>query len=134
MVHRVVFDTNIFLSAFIFGGNPEKLFELARAKKLHLFTSPSILTEFADRLRDKFGWSEEDIVEAIKTVGYSSELVKPVRRLTILEDDPDNRILECAVEAEVDFIVSGDKHLLSLKEHEGIKIISAKELLSEIEG
>ncbi|HDP70368.1 MAG TPA: putative toxin-antitoxin system toxin component, PIN family [Actinobacteria bacterium] len=134
MVRRVVFDTNIFLSAFIFGGNPEKLFELARVKRIHLFTSPSILAEFADRLRDKFGWSEEDIVEAIRTVGYSSELVKPTQRLAVLEDDPDNRILECAVEVEAKFIVSGDRHLLRLGKYQGIEIISATELLSKIEG
>lgn len=133
MAYRAVFDTNIFLSAFIFGGNPEKLFELARVKRVHLFTSPSILAEFADHLRDKFDWSEEDIVEAIKTVGYSSELVKPTQRIEVLEDAPDNRILECAVEAGVDFIISGDKHLLNLGEYQGIEIIAVAEFLSKME-
>lgn len=133
MAYRVVFDTNIFLSAFIFGGNPEKLFELARAKRVHLFTSPRILAKFADRLRGKFGWSEDDVVEAIKTVGYSSELVKPTQRLNVLEDDADNRILECALEAGANFIVSGDMHLLQLKEFELIPIVKAADLLERIE-
>lgn len=131
-MYRVVFDTNILLSAFIFGGNPERLFELARSKKIQLLTSPSILAEFATRLKDKFLWDDADIAEAIKTIGYSSELIKSTQRLKVLNDDPDNRILECALEAKADFIVSGDKHLFSLKEFRGIPIIQAAELVSKL--
>lgn len=131
-MYRVVFDTNILLSAFIFGGNPERLFELARAKKIQLLASPSILAEFATRLKDKFSWEDEDIAEAIKTVGYSSELIKPTQRLSVLDDDPDNRVLECAVEGKADFIVSGDKHLLALKEFQKIPIVKAADLVSKL--
>jgi putative PIN family toxin of toxin-antitoxin system len=130
-VYRVVFDTNILLSAFIFGGNPEKLFELARAKKIQLLTSSSILAEFATRLKDKFLWDDADIAEAIKTIGYSSELIKPTQRLTVLDDDPDNRVLECALEGKADLVVSGDKHLLSLKEFEKIPVLKAADLVSK---
>ncbi|MFZ3063101.1 MAG: putative toxin-antitoxin system toxin component, PIN family [Actinomycetota bacterium] len=132
-MYRVVFDTNILLSAFIFGGNPEKLFELARARKIQLLTSPSILVEFATRLKDKFFWDDEDIAEAIKTVGYSSELIKPTQRLKVLGDDPDNRVLECAVEGKADFIVSGDKHLLTLKKFQKIPVVKVAELVSRLE-
>lgn len=129
-MYRVVFDTNIFLSAFIFGGNPEKLFELARARELQLLTSPSILAEFASCLKNKFSWDEENIAEAIKTIGYSSELIKPTRKVKVLRDDPDNRVLECALEGGAGFIVSGDKHLLSLKEFKKVRIVRAVELIS----
>lgn len=131
-MYRVVFDTNIFLSAFIFGGNPRKVFEFARFKKIKLLTSTSILTEFAARLRDKFDWEVSDIADAVRTVGYSSELIKSFRILKVIEDDPDNRILECALEGKADFIVSGDHQLLDLKEFEEVRIISARELMSII--
>ncbi|MDI6892808.1 MAG: putative toxin-antitoxin system toxin component, PIN family [Actinomycetota bacterium] len=131
-MYRVVFDTNILLSAFIFGGNPEKLFQLARSKKIQLLTSSSILTEFATCLKDKFLWADEDIAEAIKTIGYSSELIKPTQKLRVLHDDPDNRVLECAVEGKAHFIVSGDKHLLTLKEFRKIPIIKAAEIVSKL--
>lgn len=128
----MVFDTNILLSAFIFGGNPEKLFQLTRSKKIQLLTSLSILAEFATCLKDKFLWADEDIAEAIKTIGYSSELIKPTQKLRVLHDDPDNRVLECAVEGKAHFIVLGDKHLLALKKFQNIPIIKAAELVSRL--
>ncbi|MDI6689685.1 MAG: putative toxin-antitoxin system toxin component, PIN family [Actinomycetota bacterium] len=131
-MYRVVFDTNILLSAFIFGGNPEKLFQLTRSKKIQLLTSLSILAEFATCLKDKFLWADEDIAEAIKTIGYSSELIKPTQELRVLHDDPDNRVLECAVEGKAHFIGSGDKHLLALKKFQNIPIIKAAELVSRL--
>ncbi len=130
-MYRVVFDINILLSAFIFGGNPEKLFQLARSKKIQLLTSSSILTEFATCLKDKFLWADEDIAEAIKTIGYSSELIKPTQKLRVLHDDPDNRVLECAVEGKAHFIGSGGK-LLALKKFQNIPIIKAAELVSKL--
>lgn len=131
-VYRVVFDKNILLSAFLFGGKPEELFELVRLKKFQLLISPSILAEFATCLRDKFLWIEGDVAEAIKTVGYSAELIKPVQKIKVLEDEPDNRMLECAIEGKADFIVSGDKHLLQLEEFQGIPIVRAALLISRL--
>lgn len=132
-MYRVVFDTNVILSAFIFGGNPEKAFELARSSEIQLLTSPSILAEFASRLKHKFNWDEADIADAIKTIGYSSELIKPTMRLEVIKDDPDNRVLECAAEGKADYIISGDHHLLDIKEYEKIKIIKTTKLLEIIE-
>lgn len=131
-MYRVVFDTNVLLSAFIFGGNPEKLFELARRNKILLLTSPSILVEFASCLKNKFLWDDENIAKAIKTVGYSSELIKPTQKLAVVSDEPDNRILECACKGKADLIVSGDKHLLTLKEYQNIPIIRATGLTSKL--
>jgi putative PIN family toxin of toxin-antitoxin system len=131
--YRVVFDTNILISAFIFGGNPERLFEEARASGIRLLTSSSILREFASILRRKFEWDPHDVVEALSAIAYSSELIEPSIRLHIIEDDPDNRILECAVEGDADFIGSGDSHLLSLKKHDNIRIVNSKQLLGLLE-
>jgi putative PIN family toxin of toxin-antitoxin system len=128
---RVVFDTNILLSAFLFGGNPEALFRAVRAGKIQLITSPSILAEFASILKNKFSW-EGDIREALTVIGRRAELVKPKRSLAVLEDDADNRVLECALEASADFIISGDHHLLDMGEFRGIPILQASEFLDRI--
>lgn len=127
---RVVFDTNIFLSAFSFGGHPEAVFTMARAGWLQLVVSPAILAELASILKNKFAWDDEDIREALMAVGRNAELVKPEHRLRVLEDDADNRVLECAVEGRAAWIISGDHHLLSLREFRGIPIVRVSDFLS----
>lgn len=127
---RVVFDTNIFLSAFTFGGNPEVVFEMVRAGRIQLIVSTSILAELASILKGKFAWDDEDIREALMAIGRHAELVKPGIRLRVLEDDADNRVLECALEGHAEWIISGDHHLLSLKEFRGIPIVRVSGFLS----
>ena len=127
---RVVFDTNIFLSAFTFGGNPEIVFEMVRTGRIQLIVSTSILAELAWILKCKFAWHDGDIREALMVVGRHAELVKPGMRLRVLEDDADNRVLECAVEGGTDWIISGDRHLLNRREFKGIPIIRVSDFLS----
>ena len=125
-----VFDTNIFISAFVIPGSQgERAFLLARQKQFELYTSVPILTETANKLRDKFDQSEEDIKEALRLISRSARVIKPAVELSVLEDFPDNRILECAVEAEADVIVSGDRHLLKLKKFQGIPIVRLVDFL-----
>src|SRR5438093_3497042 len=111
---RAVFDTNVFVSAFVVhGGKAERAFLLGQRRRLDLFTSIAILTETARTLRVKFDQDEEDIKHVL-LISRVSSIVRPRRRVTILHDEPDNRILECAAEAEADVVVSGDRHLLRL--------------------
>lgn len=128
---KVVFDTNIYISAIIFGGNPRQILELAREKVIKLFVSNSILLETTQKLRYKFGWEENEIQEAIVGVSKFSKVVSPKHKIHIIkEDEEDNRILECAQEGKVDMIITGDKkHLLSLEKFDNIPIVSAKEFL-----
>ena len=121
---RAVFDTNVFVSAFVVqGGKAERAFLLAQRRRLDLFTSIAILTETARTLRVKFDQDEEDIKHVLRLISRVSSIVRPRRRVTILHDEPDNRILECAAEAEADVVVSGDRHLLKLRRFEGTSII-----------
>jgi putative PIN family toxin of toxin-antitoxin system len=131
---RVVFDTNIFLSAFTFGGKPEVLFEMVRAGRIQLIVSTSILAELASILKSKFAWDDEDVRQALRVVGWHAELVKPGIRLQVLEDDADNRVLECAVEGHAEWIISGDHHLLNLKKFRGIPIVRVSDFLSKLAG
>jgi putative PIN family toxin of toxin-antitoxin system len=127
---KVVFDTNIFISAFIVPGSQgEKAFRLAWRRFCELYTSVAILTETAQKLRDKFNQSERDIKEALRLIGRSAKVLKPTARVTVLEDLPDNRILECAMEGCVDLVVTGDRHLLNLRKFEGIPIVRLADFL-----
>ncbi len=128
---KAVFDTNIYISAIVFGGNPRLCLELAREGEIELYTSRAILLEIAGALRRKFQWNEEDIADVIIGISKLANVVVPKTRLNIIRADPsDNKILEAAKEAGVDVIVSGDKkHILPLKKFEGTKIISAAEFL-----
>ena len=120
---RVVFDTNVFISALISpDSKAEEAYLLAIEGKVELCTSIATLTETAGKLRDKFLWDDEKIAVAVKHISRSAKVVKPKVKLHILGDMPDNRILECAKEAEADLIVTGDKHLLGLKQFEGTGI------------
>jgi len=122
---RVVFDTNIYISAFITpGGRGEAAYLLAVTGKLELFASVPILTELARKLREKFHWDDEHITAAIRNVAGAAVVVKPFARLAILADEPDNRILECSREAGAELIVTGDRHLLDLINFGGIAIVT----------
>jgi putative PIN family toxin of toxin-antitoxin system len=130
---KVVFDTNVFVSAFIVpGSRGEQALLLAYRRKVALYTSVPILTETARVLREKFAQSEQDTTAALKMIGRSATIVQPVRKITILEDAPDNRILECAVAGEVDLLVTGDDDLLKLKKFEGIPIVRLADFLRSV--
>jgi putative PIN family toxin of toxin-antitoxin system len=127
---RVVFDTNIFISAFVIpGSRAEEAYLGGLREEFILSSSVAILTETAQKLRDKFGWEENKIVRLLKAIGGVASVVKTRPHVHILADEPDNRILECAVAAKADMIVTGDKHLLSLKQFKTISIITLAQFL-----
>lgn len=128
---KVVFDTNIFVSGIIFGGNPRALLELARDRQIELFTSKPLLFELSQKLKAKFRWRDLAIQDVIEGIKKYVTVVEPKKKVIVIKSDPsDNKVLECALEAETDFIVSGDKkHLLSLKSFKKTAIISAKDFL-----
>lgn len=127
---RVVFDTNIFISAFVIpGGKAEEVYLHVLKGDFDLYSSVAILTETAQKLREKFGWPENQIVRLLKAISKVATVIKTRPHLHILHDETDNRILECALEANADFIVSGDRHLLSLKHFQNIKIIRLSNFL-----
>ncbi len=119
---RVVFDTNVFISA-LFGGFPEEADQAALERRCTLVVSPAILSELARTLREKFPTPEADIVAYVRQIGRVAEIVRPNRRVGVLRDEADNRVLECAEAGRVDLIVSGDRDLLRLKQHVNIPIV-----------
>ena len=128
---KVVFDTNIYISAFVIpGGNAEKAYLHAIEGDFELCTSVAILTELARKLDEKFGWEKQKIVQLIISISDVATVLKTIPRLKVLSDDPDNRILECALKAGADFLVTGDKHLLKLKNFENFEIIKLSAFLT----
>jgi putative PIN family toxin of toxin-antitoxin system len=127
---RVVFDTNIFISAFVI---PKSLAEKAILKIFKgedsLLISKDIIKEVLTVLSSKFGRDAEALSHVAVTLSELAELVKPGGRVKIFTDEPDNRILECAMYGKADLLVTGDKEMLQLREHKGVKIISLKEYL-----
>ncbi len=132
---KVVFDTNIYISGFLFkGGIPSQLLELARDKKFQLFVSPEILEELRRVLKTKFELSLQEVDRLVRWIEEAATLVYPQKELTLIKRClPDNRILECAAEAKANFLVTGDKeHLLSFKETLPFQIISPAHFYQEL--
>ncbi|MBI5875222.1 MAG: putative toxin-antitoxin system toxin component, PIN family [Deltaproteobacteria bacterium] len=133
---RAVIDTNIFISGIISPkGSPRKLLELARKGTFKAVSSISINREILDVLHRNYIYSKyglnEDIVDDIASFLYEGTvLTEDSYSISKIRKDPaDNKFIECAIEGEADYIVSGDEHLLSLKHYKGIQIISAKDFL-----
>jgi putative PIN family toxin of toxin-antitoxin system len=127
---NVVFDTNVYVSAFILPGSQgEQAFLLARRGLVELYSSVPILTETARILRNKFSQPEKDVTAALKMISRASQIVRPSRKVAIVADTADNRILECAVTASADVVVTGDYHLLVLKQFEDIPIVRLSDFL-----
>ena len=130
---KVVFDTNVFVSAFIVPGSQgEEALLLAHHRKIDLYTSIAILTETTRILRTKFNQPERDVLAALKHISRAATIVRSARTVSVLEDAPDNRILECAASAQADLIVTGDHHLLALKAFEDIPIVRLADFLRMI--
>lgn len=128
---RVVFDTNIYISAFaIPGGSAEEAYLKAVRGRVEIFTSIAILTETANILRSKFSWSDDKVARLLSNIGRIATVLKTQPHIHVLRDEPDNRILECATQADADIIVTGDQRLLTLKRFEGISIMKLSEFLA----
>ncbi len=127
---QAVFDTNIFISAFVIpGGKAEEAYLQAVRATFELFTSIAILTETANKLRTKFEWSDERVAKLVGSISKTATVLKTDPHLHVLTGEADNRILECAVLAEADFIITGDKHLLALGHYQDTLIIRLAEFV-----
>lgn len=131
---RVVLDTNVLISAILFGGKPRQVLEKAISREIQLCISESILEELQGvLLRPKFDYTPEAVQIILTEIISISDFVNPLKTLRVVsEDAEDNRILECAVEAEANFLITGDIHLLRLRRYRGVKILSPGAFLEEL--
>ena len=131
----VTADTNIWVSAFNYRGNPRRLIDLAQNELIHLAISDTIIEETRRILAKRFNWSAERIDEAEYQMRDISKHVTPTQTVDVVKDDPDdNRIVECAIEAGSDYLVTGDKDLLRVGSHGTIRIMKVAEFLGIAQG
>ncbi len=135
---KITTDTNVLVSGTFWKGNSFEILRKIDAKEVENVLSSDIIKEYervinSEEILEKKAEKSLVIDEVSQRVVTNSTIVEPKEKLNIIKDDlSDNRILECAVEGMVDYIVSQDNHLLKLKEIEGIKIITPEEFLGKI--
>ena len=126
---RVVVDTNVLVSAWLFGGNPRTILELVLNNQIEGVTSPQLLSELSDVLLKKFNFSAAKTRAVERKIKDRFEIVQPKSSIAILKDEGDNRVLEAAVTGRCHFIITGDKELLALKKFRKVAIISPEDFL-----
>lgn len=127
---RVVFDTNILVSALVFpGGRGEAALLRVIEEKDQLLLSKPVLDELLSVLARKFERNAEELARVALYLDSLTVSVKPRLRIRVLDDDPDNRVLECAVAGKAQAIVTGDKRFLELREHRGIRMLTLRDFL-----
>jgi putative PIN family toxin of toxin-antitoxin system len=130
-IKKITVDTNILISFFVYPtGIVREIIGLAINKHISICISPDIIEEYMRVLRLKFGWTETDISANIGLLKRMTLLVHPELRIkAVRADSTDDKIIECAVTAGADAIISGDKHLLNLKKYKNIPMMKPAELL-----
>jgi len=133
---RIVIDSNVFVSALLSPqGKPAVIIQRWHEQVFDLLVSPAILSEYRKVLQYKHikrYLSEKEIDEILKDLSIFAVEIKPKIKINLIKDDPeDNKFLECAVGGKARFIVSGDNHLLAIKEYGQILIVTPATFLSK---
>lgn len=127
---KVVFDTNIFISALII---PRSQAEKAILKILErddiLLISKEIIDEVLTVLSSKLSRDRDELSHVAVVLSELGEFISSIKKVSIFRDEPDNRVLECALSGHADVVVNGDKDMLKLGMYKKVKIISLKEYL-----
>jgi len=132
---KIVVDTNVLISATFWAGDSDRILEKAENKEIELVLSKEIIEEFVrvlgyEEIQQKIKDKNLEMRRTAEKIVSVSTIVVPLQKLDVIkEDSDDNKILECAVEGNADYIVSQDNHLLNLKEFRGIKIVTPEEFL-----
>lgn len=130
----VVADTNVLVSSIFWSGNPYKIVQKGVNQDIIIFTSNDIINELKRVLKRDFHLEQQEIDDIVDSLMLFLHLTETSEKINVIkEDEKDNIILECAVSCNAGYIVSGDSHLLDLKEYKSIKILCAKKFLEMIE-
>jgi uncharacterized protein len=136
---RLVLDTNVWVSAMIWGGSPARIIKAAEEGKVCIITSEEIINEInrtlayprLKRIYEEAGISQQQMIEAVLQV---TKLVEVKTKIHAVREDPaDDKFLECAVDSKADYIVSGDDHLLKMGGYERTRIVSVRQFLKILE-
>jgi len=125
-----VLDTNILVSAIVFGGRPRTIFQSVIQNQITGVTSPFLLAELNEVLTKKFKFSRSKIRLIETKIKKKFRIINPGITIDILGNNPDNHVLETAIAGNCQYIITGDRELLDLKFFKGIVIITATEFLA----
>lgn len=129
---RLVLDTNVVISGLLFGGPPGQILELALTGEVEVATSSSLIEELEGVLQRKFPHAQQAIWDTVAILKEIAISTIPQEQVAVIPEDPtDNRVLECALSASAQTIVSGDQHLLALQTFRGIPIRSPQAFLAQ---
>ncbi len=130
---RVTADSNIYVSAILFGGKPLTLLKLGHSRRVRLFISDEIIDETLGVLREKFKRSRERVIVAEEFIRTCTYEVAPTERLNdVPDDEDDNRVLECAIAGGCEYVVTGDTDLLRIGSYRDIEIVRVSEFLDKL--
>ncbi|MEK7141460.1 MAG: putative toxin-antitoxin system toxin component, PIN family [Patescibacteria group bacterium] len=125
---RVVIDTNIFVSGILYGGNAERVLRLFQSGSITLIISPEILAEILLTLK-KFSVPETDVDELSELIQSKAHKVNPKEHIRVSRDPKDNMLLEAAAAGRADYLVTGDKDLLTLGSYGRTLVVTPREFL-----
>lgn len=136
-MNNIVLDTNVAVSAILWGGTPRKLLDLADTGSTTLFTSIDLLRELTEILRrnkfaEKIAASGQSIDQIVDGYAAYAEIVRPIATPRIAPDPDDNVVIGTALAARADMIVTGDRPFLSVGRWQDIDIITVSEALIRI--
>jgi putative PIN family toxin of toxin-antitoxin system len=132
---KAVLDTNVWVSAMIWGGLPAEVISAAENKRICIITSEAIIEEINQtlayprlrRVYEDAGVNRQELIEAALRIG---KLVEVKTKVNVVHEDPaDNKFLECAFDGKADFLVTGDEHLLRIGHYKATRIVSVRQFL-----
>lgn len=129
---RIILDTNILISALVYGGKPEQIYNLVLDKQIVAITSPILLSELTEILIKKFKFELSRIKQLEKITKNNFIIINPSKIILLARDEDDNRVLEAAAEGRCNYIITGDKDLLDLATFKNIKILTPDTFLSNM--
>jgi putative PIN family toxin of toxin-antitoxin system len=128
---RAVLDTNVVISGALSSGSPPaQALQAARDGSFEMIISGALLQELRSvmgrpKIRGRLGWSTEETAQFVGGLMDGALVVTPALAVAVVkEDEADNRVLEAAIAGDADYIVTGDRHLLDIREYEGISIVT----------
>ena len=129
---RILLDTNVYISAILFKGKPRQILQELVDERVTAFTSNEILKELEETLsKPKFKLTNDFVQIVLTEIRDITKLIStsPLKNYLDLRDRNDYHILEAAFSAKIDYLITGDKDLLSLKKISEFKIVSPEEFL-----
>jgi putative PIN family toxin of toxin-antitoxin system len=135
---KIVLDTNVWVSALIWGGKPATIIEAAEQRSINIFVSEPVIEEISQVLSypkiEKIYRPQLTRHHLMEQVLKNANFVEVTTNLNVIKEHPaDDKIIECAASAKADYIVSGDKHLLNVGSYKKVQIISVNEFMKLIE-